>query len=183
MAGKIRAASGGNLRGKKIALLGLTFKAGTDDMRDAPSIALAQALVEDGASVHAYDPVGTERARPLLPECVCYHRTAFGAAARADAIVVVTEWDEFRYLDFARLKREMAAPLLVDLRNMFSEEYLARSGFRYFGVGNGSSLFRDHAAQIAEDWGMPRRRSHRRARDCSKEPIAVPLSQKIVAAE
>jgi UDPglucose 6-dehydrogenase len=161
----------------------LTFKGGTDDMRDAPSIALAQALVEDGASVHAYDPVGTERARPLLPECVYYHPIAFGAADRADAIVVVTEWDEFRYLDFARLKREMAAPLLVDLRNMFSEEYLARSGFRYFSVGNGSSLFRDHAAQIAEDWGMPRRRSHRRARDCSKEPIAVPLSQKIVAAE
>jgi UDPglucose 6-dehydrogenase len=104
MAGKIRAASGGGLAEKNIALLGLTFKAGTDDMRDAPSIVLAQALVEDGASVHAYDPVGTDRARPLLAEGVRHHPTAFGAADRADAIVLVTEWERVSLLGLRTLK-------------------------------------------------------------------------------
>jgi UDPglucose 6-dehydrogenase len=148
IAGKVRAAVGGDLRGKKIALFGLTFKAGTDDMRDAPSIALAEALVEGGATVHAYDPVGNERARPLLPESVRYHPTALSAALGADLAVVMTEWDEFRKIDFALLKQQMAAPVLVDLRNMFSEECLARRGFKYCGIGNGNPSLRHQAISI-----------------------------------
>jgi UDPglucose 6-dehydrogenase len=178
MAGKVRAATGGDLRGKRIALLGLTFKADTDDMRDAPSIALAQALVEGGATVHAYDPVGIERARPLLPESVRYHRTAFDAAHRADVAVVVTEWDEFRRMDLARLKREMAAPLLVDLRNIFSEEQLRRGGFKYFGIGNGSSSSHDHAAD-----GWSRRRGVRPLREGFEEQRVSTSIPSIAAAE
>jgi UDPglucose 6-dehydrogenase len=136
---KIRMASGDDLRGKRIALLGLTFKAGTDDMRDAPAIALAETLIEEGASIHAYDPVGMARAAPLLPASVRYHASALEAARRADVLVVVTEWDEFRQLDLVRLKREMATPLLVDLRNMFSEEHVTRLGFAYCGIGHQSA--------------------------------------------
>jgi UDPglucose 6-dehydrogenase len=137
--GKIRRASGGDLRGKRVALLGLTFKAGTDDMRDAPAIALAEALIEEGASIHAYDPVGMTRAAPLLPSSVRYHASALEAARRANVLVVVTEWDEFRQLDLGRLKREMATPLLVDLRNMFSEEHVTKLGFAYCGIGHQSA--------------------------------------------
>jgi UDPglucose 6-dehydrogenase len=136
---KIRTASGDNLRGKRVALFGLTFKAGTDDMRDAPAIALAETLIEEGASIHAYDPVGMARAAPLLPSSVRYHASALDAARRADVLVVVTEWDEFRQLDLVRLKREMATPLLVDLRNMFSEEHVTRLGFAYCGIGHQSA--------------------------------------------
>src|SRR3954462_9901400 len=105
---KIRRASGEDLRGKRVALLGLTFKAGTDDMRDAPSIALAESLIEEGANIHAYDPVGMSRAATLLPASVRYHASALEAAHRADVLVVVTEWDEFRQLDLVSLMREMA---------------------------------------------------------------------------
>jgi UDPglucose 6-dehydrogenase len=145
IAGKVRAAGGGDLRGKKVALFGLTFKPGTDDMRDAPSITLAQALVDGGATVHAYDPVGNERAKALLPKSVRYHPTALGAARGADMAVVVTEWDEFHQLDLALLRQQMAAPVLVDLRNMFSEERLTRNGFRYRGIGNGSASLQGRA--------------------------------------
>jgi UDPglucose 6-dehydrogenase len=132
-------ASGEDLRGKRVALLGLTFKAGTDDMRDAPSIALAETLIEEGANIHAYDPLGMARAAPVLPSSVRYHGSALEAARRADVLVIVTEWDEFRHLDLVRLKREMATPLLVDLRNMFSEEQLTRLGFAYCGIGHQSA--------------------------------------------
>ena len=140
--GKIRMASGEDLRGKRIALLGLTFKAGTDDMRDAPAIALAETLVEEGASIHAYDPVGMARAATLLPSSVRYHGSALEAARSADVLVIVTEWDEFRHLDLVRLKRAMATPVLVDLRNIFSEEQVTGLGFAYCGVGHRSAWHR-----------------------------------------
>jgi UDPglucose 6-dehydrogenase len=136
---KIRLASGEDLRGKRVALLGLTFKAGTDDMRDAPSIALAETLIEEGASIHAYDPAGMPRAASLLPSSVRYSSSALETVRGANVLVIMTEWDEFRDLDLARLKREMATPLLVDLRNMFSEEQVARLGFIYCGIGQRSS--------------------------------------------
>src|SRR3954454_10096237 len=132
---KIRQATGDDLHGKRITLLGLTFKAGTDDMRDAPSIALAETLIEEGANVNAYDPAGMKRAASLLPSSVRYHGSAFDAARGADVLIVVTEWEEFRHLDLVRLKREMATPLLVDLRNLFSEEQMTSLGFVYCGVG------------------------------------------------
>jgi UDPglucose 6-dehydrogenase len=159
---KIRLASGEDLRGKRVALLGLTFKAGTDDMRDAPSIALAETLIEEGASIHAYDPVGMTRAAPLLPSSVRYHESAFEAAHRADVLVVVTEWDEFRHLDLGRLKREMATPVLVDLRNMFSEEQVTRLGFAYWGIGHRSAWH--SPAMISES----RRRSALRLPEASR---------------
>jgi UDPglucose 6-dehydrogenase len=180
IAAKIREASGGDLRGRRVALLGLTFKAGTDDMRDAPSIALAEALVEGGAIVHAYDPVGNERATPLLPASVRYHSTAFAAARGADAAVIVTEWDEFRHIDLARLKQEMATPLLVDLRNIFSEEQLRRSGFKYRGIGNGSSSRRGQTIE-ATVWSKLRRRTY--AARGEAENRIMPLAAKIAAAE
>jgi UDPglucose 6-dehydrogenase len=179
MVDKIQAASGGDLQGKTIALLGLTFKAGTDDMRDAPSIALAEALVEGGATVQAYDPVGIERASALLPDCVRYYRTALDAAQGASAAVIVTEWEEFRHIDLARLKRKMAAPLLIDLRNMFSEEHLTRMGFKYCAVGNGTS----RALEVGvRSWSKPQAGTYRpTAENSTRTPIS--LNQKIVAAE
>jgi UDPglucose 6-dehydrogenase len=178
IAAKIRAASGGDLQGKIIALLGLTFKAGTDDMREAPSIDLVQALIEDGAIVHAYDPVGIERAKPLLPECVRYHRTAMDAASGAAAAVIVTEWDEFRHLDLARLKRRMAEPLLIDLRNMLSAEHVTGAGFKYCAIGNGISPSRDHAFKV---WSKPRAATYRTGNGTSRRP-SISLNPKVVAA-
>jgi UDPglucose 6-dehydrogenase len=160
IAGKVREATGGDLRGRRIALLGLTFKAGTDDMRDSPSIVLAEVLVEGGAVVHAYDPVGIRRAMSLLPPSVRYYSTAFTAARGADAAVIVTDWDEFRHMDLARLKREMATPVLIDLRNMLSEEKLRRNGFKYCGVGNSSPLLHNGIVRPAAAWNKPKRRSY-----------------------
>jgi UDPglucose 6-dehydrogenase len=175
IAGKVRAAGGGDLRGKKVALFGLTFKPGTDDMRDAPSITLAQSLVEGGANVHAYDPVGNERAKALLPKSVRYHPTALGAARGADMAVVVTEWDEFHRLDLALLKQKMATPVLVDLRNMFSEERVTRSGFRYCGVGNGgASLQRELMPKAGGERVRVGRRTYPRAGDAERS--GVPLA-------
>jgi UDPglucose 6-dehydrogenase len=145
IAKKIRMASGQNLRGKRVALLGLTFKAGTDDMRDAPSIALAETLIKEGASIHAYDPAGMPRAASVLPSSVRYYGSALEAARGADMLVVLTEWEEFRHLDLVRYKREMARPVMVDLRNMFSEEHVSRLGFAYCGIGHRSSAHRSAA--------------------------------------
>jgi UDPglucose 6-dehydrogenase len=181
IAAKIRAASGGDLRGKRITLLGLTFKADTDDMREAPSIPLAKALVEQGATVHAYDPVGIERARPLLPASVRYHSSVLDAARETDALVIVTEWNEFRYLDLARVKRNMATPLFVDLRNMFAAEQVTRAGFAYCGIGNGSSPVLERAASVSEGWTNATRRSSRAARR-NREIELPPVELKRISA-
>jgi UDPglucose 6-dehydrogenase len=125
---------GGEARGKTVALLGLTFKPNTDDMRDAPSLAIAQALADAGVAVRAYDPEGMEAAKGMLPG-VHFARDAYDAADGADAVVIVTEWDAFRALDFARLKDAMAAPVLVDLRNVYRREAVEDAGFSYVAVG------------------------------------------------
>jgi UDPglucose 6-dehydrogenase len=134
MARKVAAALGGNLRGKKIAVLGLTFKPNTDDMREAPSIALITALQDMGATVTAYDPAGMEQAKPLLPE-ITYANDAYSCAQSADALVIVTEWEQFRALDLARLKSVMAQPVIVDLRNVYPPEHMAEQGFVYRSIG------------------------------------------------
>jgi UDPglucose 6-dehydrogenase len=121
-------------RGKIVALLGLTFKPNTDDMRDAPSLAIATALADAGVTVRAYDPEGMESARKVLPDLV-FCSDAYDAAAGVDAIVIVTEWDAFRALDFARLKSVASAPVLVDLRNIYRREAVERAGFTYAAVG------------------------------------------------
>ncbi len=134
MARKVAAALGGNLRGKTIAVLGLTFKPNTDDMREAPSIALITALRDMGAAVRAFDPAGMEQAKPLLPEIV-YASSAYTCAEGADALVIITEWEQFRALDFARLKAIMARPVVVDLRNIYRPDDMAKHGFIYQAVG------------------------------------------------
>lgn len=134
MARKVVAACGGSVRNKKIALLGLTFKPNTDDMRDAPSLSIIQALQDNGAEIHAYDPEGMAAARTMLKD-VTFGESPYDIAQDADAIVLVTEWDAFRALDFRRLKPLMKTPVLVDLRNVYPGEEVTRHGFTYLGVG------------------------------------------------
>ena len=134
MAARVRDALGGSLEGKKIGLLGLTFKPNTDDMRDAPSIPLVRGLLAGGASVTAYDPVGREQAEPLLGD-IAYADTAEAVADGADALVVVTEWDEFRGLDLDDLAKRMTGKVLVDLRNIYDRGDAARAGLAYHGIG------------------------------------------------
>ncbi len=121
-------------RGKKAALLGLTFKPNTDDMRDAPSIAIAQALNDAGVEVAAYDPEGMDQARPLMPE-VAMQPNAYAAIEGADAVVIVTEWDAFRALDLDRVKQIAKAPVLVDLRNVYDPAEVRAKGFTYSSIG------------------------------------------------
>jgi UDPglucose 6-dehydrogenase len=121
-------------RGRKVALLGLTFKPNTDDMRDAPSIAIAQTLADAGVEVSGYDPEGMELAQPLMP-AVTMRGNAYAAAEGADAVVIVTEWDAFRALDFKRLKGQMREPVLVDLRNVYEPSDARSQGFTYYSIG------------------------------------------------
>jgi UDPglucose 6-dehydrogenase len=134
MARKVSAACGGSLRGKTIAVLGLTFKPNTDDMREAASIPLITALRDMGACVRAFDPAGMGQAKPLLPELV-YCDGPYACAEGAHAVVLVTEWEQFRALDLAEMKRRMASPLLIDLRNIYARADVERHGFQYFAVG------------------------------------------------
>ena len=121
-------------RGKKVAMLGLTFKPNTDDMRDSPSIAIAMALADAGVSVAAYDPEGMELAKPLMPE-VEMQSNAYAAIEGADAVVIVTEWDAFRALDLNKVKTLAKAPVLVDLRNIYDPAEVRAKGFAYSSVG------------------------------------------------
>ncbi|MBX3595918.1 UDP binding domain-containing protein, partial [Sphingomonas sp.] len=136
MGRKIIKAMGGDVREKAVAILGLTFKPNTDDMRDAPSIAVIQTLQDAGATVRAYDPEGIDQAMPLLND-VDFVESPYAAADGADALVIVTEWDEFRALDLARMKDLLNQPLLVDLRNIYPAEEAQRAGFTLVGVGKG----------------------------------------------
>ena len=136
MGRKVIAALGGETaaKGKTVALLGLTFKPNTDDMRDAPSLAIVQSLLDAGVRVRAYDPEGMEAAKALMPE-IELADDAYAAAEGADAVAIVTEWDIFRALDLKRLVRIMAAPVMVDLRNIYTLGEAERAGFRYTSVG------------------------------------------------
>ncbi|WP_281404870.1 UDP-glucose/GDP-mannose dehydrogenase family protein, partial [Methylocystis sp. B8] len=127
MARKVINALGGSVRGKKIALLGLAFKPNTDDMRDAPSLAIVASLAGDGAQVHAYDPESMEQARPLMPE-VTFHDDAYSALEGADALAIVTEWDAFRALDLDRVKTLLKQPIIVDLRNVYRPADVRKRG-------------------------------------------------------
>ena len=134
MGRKVLRALGDEAMGKTVALLGLTFKPNTDDMRDAPSIMIAQTLTDAGVTVRAYDPEGIEQAKQMMPG-LTYCDDMYGAAKGADAVVIVTEWDAFRALDFAKLKGLMAAPVLVDLRNVYRRDEVEGLGFAYTAVG------------------------------------------------
>jgi UDPglucose 6-dehydrogenase len=134
MARKVVQACGGQIRGKRIAVLGLTFKPNTDDMRDAPSLALIAGLSDHGASVCAFDPEGMANARQML-DGIDYAEDAYACAKGADALVIVTEWDAFRALDLERIKRTLKAPVIVDLRNIYDPAEMHRRGFKYVSVG------------------------------------------------
>ena len=134
MGRKVIEALGKDPRGKRVALLGLTFKPNTDDMRDAPSIAIAQALVDGGVEVVAYDPKGMDMAKPLMPE-VTMACDPYEAAMGADAIAIVTEWDVFRALDLSRIRQVAKGPVLVDLRNIYLPEEIRAAGFDYTSIG------------------------------------------------
>jgi UDPglucose 6-dehydrogenase len=140
MGERIIAACGGSVRGRTVALLGLTFKPGTDDMRDSPSIPIARSLVEAGATVRAYDPAGMAQARPLLPDAVIYCPDALGAASGADALVIATEWNEFRALAPARIRDAMTGRTVVDLRNIYDPVAMRGAGFIYHCVGRPGPL-------------------------------------------
>ncbi len=134
IAKKILAACGGSVRGKTIALLGLAFKPNTDDMRDAPSIAIVTALEDAGAKVRAYDPESMGQARPLMPNVV-FCEDAYSCAQGAETLAIVTEWDAFRALDLDRMKSLLKAPVIVDLRNVYRAEDVRKRGFSYASVG------------------------------------------------
>jgi UDPglucose 6-dehydrogenase len=134
MARKVVQALGGSVRGKTVAVLGLTFKPNTDDTRDSPAIPLITALHDLGATVRGYDPAGMEQAKPHLPH-VHYCQNAYSAAEGADAVVIATEWEQFRALDLARLKRLMAQPVVIDLRNIYRDDEMRRAAFRYLPIG------------------------------------------------
>jgi UDPglucose 6-dehydrogenase len=133
MAEKIKTAMGGDLAGKAVGVLGLTFKPNTDDMRDAPSLDIIPALIAAGAQVQAYDPEDHE-ARRHLPD-VAFKSGPYEAAENVDALVILTEWDQFRALDLNRIKLLMKAPLVVDLRNIYRPDDMRRRGFSYVSVG------------------------------------------------
>src|SRR6202521_25141 len=138
MARKIANALGNAVRGRTIALLGLTFKPNTDDMREAPSIPLITALYDMGATVRAYDPAGMANAKELLPE-VTYCDDPYACAQGADALVIVTEWEQFRALDLERLRQAMARPVMIDLRNVSPPEEMVKHGFIYEGIGRSAA--------------------------------------------
>ncbi len=134
MARKVADALGGQLRDRTISILGLTFKPNTDDMREAPSIPLITALNDMGAKVRVYDPVGMEQAKKVI-ENVTYCENAYDCAKGGDALVIVTEWEQFRALDLKRLKGAMARPVMVDLRNAYNAAQVEQAGFTYHGIG------------------------------------------------
>ncbi len=134
MARKVASVFGGMLRGKTISVLGLTFKPNTDDMRESPSIPLITGLQDLGAKIRAYDPEGMEQSKTELSE-ICYCDGPYSCAEGADALVIVTEWEQFRALDLDRLKHAMAQQIIIDLRNIYEPQDLIARGFRYESIG------------------------------------------------
>jgi UDPglucose 6-dehydrogenase len=149
MSRKVIAACGGEVRGKTIGMLGLTFKPNTDDMREAPSLDIIRGLQDRGARVVVFDPQGMKAAR-LLVEDVDFAESAYDVAQDADAVVLVTEWNEFRSLDLERLKSMMKAPVFVDLRNVYRPHEMARHGFAYVSIGRSGEEIGEHVSDAAE---------------------------------
>jgi UDPglucose 6-dehydrogenase len=128
---------GPSLEGRQLAVWGLAFKPKTDDMREAPSIEIIEGLLAKGARIVAHDPVATNSARRMLGNRITYAPNPYAAAEGADALVIVTEWNEFRHPDFDRLKHLMKAPVIFDGRNLFEPERMRERGFTYFCLGRG----------------------------------------------
>jgi UDPglucose 6-dehydrogenase len=139
MARKIGAVVPGGLRDKTIGVLGLSFKPNTDDLREAPALALITALQDMGADVRAFDPAAMDHAKAIMPN-LTYCESAYDCAEDADALVIVTEWEQFRALDLPRLQNVMATPTIVDLRNVYHPDEIRRHGFVYVGIGRGDDV-------------------------------------------
>jgi UDPglucose 6-dehydrogenase len=135
LAAKVKKHFGPQLSGKTIGVWGLAFKPNTDDMREAPALSVIGSLIEAGARVRAFDPVATDNARKLLPASVQFCSNAYDAIEGADALVIVTEWNEFRHPDFDRIKKTLKSPLIFDGRNLYSPSQMKGLGFSYFGIG------------------------------------------------
>jgi len=134
MVRKIRLALGGSEAGKTIAVLGLTFKPDTDDMREAPSLTILPALIERGAIIRAHDPQGMKEAKKFLPDLI-YCSSPYEACKGSDAVVLLTEWREYRALDLQRLKKLLREPIFIDLRNVYRRKQMEDAGFIYYSVG------------------------------------------------
>lgn len=139
MATRIKNAMGGDIQGKKIAILGLAFKPETDDMRDSPALSILPQLVADGAQITAYDPAAMEEAKPLLPAAITYVKSALDTLHEADAVVVITEWNEFRAIQAPIFTNMMAGRIMVDLRNLYEAAQMTEAGLEYHSIGRPSS--------------------------------------------
>jgi UDPglucose 6-dehydrogenase len=148
MADKIAAACGGSVAGKNLAVLGLTFKPNTDDMRESPSLAILPALMAAGARIRGYDPGGMAEAEKLLPNLI-YCRDAYETMVGADALVILTEWNAFRALDLGRVRSLLAAPLVIDLRNIYQPEEMTAAGLSYVSVGRPPRIVRPELRVLA----------------------------------
>jgi len=144
------------LRGKKLGVLGLAFKGGTDDVRESPAILLIQSLLQEGCQIAAYDPAAQERAREVLNSCVRLAESAYDAARGADALLILTEWEEFAALDLKRLHGELKYPIVIDGRNLYDPEVMAANGFTYYSVGRSAS---NPEAAVAGAGTRPARKS------------------------
>ena len=138
MATRIKKAMGGDIQGKKIAILGLAFKPETDDMRDSPALSILPQLVADGAQITAYDPAAMEEAKPLLPAAITYVKSALDTLHEADAVVVITEWNEFRAIPASVFTDLMAGRIMVDLRNLYEAAQMTEAGLEYHSIGRSS---------------------------------------------
>jgi UDPglucose 6-dehydrogenase len=136
---KIRLTLGDDLDGRRIALWGLAFKAGTDDMRESPALTLISGLLDGGATICAHDPEAMEHARALIGNRIDYAETNYEALANADALVVVTDWNEYRHPDFDRVKRTLKQPVIVDGRNLYDVEKMRELGIKYHSIGRPSA--------------------------------------------
>jgi UDPglucose 6-dehydrogenase len=134
MVERIVTACGGSVAGKTLAVLGLTYKPGTDDMREAPSLVILPALAKLGATLRAYDPAGMGEAKKLIPD-MTPASDPYACMEGADALIILTEWNQFRALDLARVKQTLRSPVIVDLRNIYQPADMAERGFRYTSVG------------------------------------------------
>ncbi len=127
------------LRGKHLGVLGLAFKGGTDDIRESPALCVVQALLQEGSKITAYDPAAMDRAREIMPSGIAFANSAYEAARGADALLILTEWEEFASLDLGRLRQELKYPIVIDGRNLYDPEAMAAQGFTYYSVGRAAA--------------------------------------------
>jgi len=145
------------LKGKQLGVLGLAFKGGTDDIRESPALILVQALLQEGCKVAAYDPAASERAREVLNSNVQFVTSPYEAAAGADALLVLTEWDEFASLDLNRLQAQLKYPIVIDGRNLYDPDVMTARGFTYYSIGRATAMPESHAtATVSASTGKPR---------------------------